>query len=95
MNTELTTLIRETKGKFFSITFLKNDGTVRIVNGKDRYVRLLAPKSSPRAGISTVKDAGYKSFVDRNRERWSAAKDENLIAFKCGAIEKTFTPVSV
>lgn len=35
-------LITETKGKFFSITFEKKDGSLRVVNGKDFYRRLIA-----------------------------------------------------
>jgi hypothetical protein len=91
MNTELTALIDSTKGRFFTIKFIKKDGTVRVANGKDRYRRLFASRDSARAGVSTVAEAGYKSFVDRNKESWIAAKDENLLHFKCGAIEKHFS----
>jgi len=34
-------LIVATKGKFFSVTFVKKDGSIRVVNGKDKYHRLL------------------------------------------------------
>jgi hypothetical protein len=87
---ELRNLIRQTNGKFFSVVFKKKDGTVRVANGKDLYRRLLADTSSPRSGFNPVQGAGYESFVDRNRESWICAKDENLVSFKCGAIEKTF-----
>ena len=88
--TELRNLIRQTNGKFFSVVFRKKNGDLRIANGKDLYRRLLADASSPRAGFNPVQGAGYESFVDRNRESWICAKDENLVSFKCGAIEKTF-----
>jgi hypothetical protein len=88
--TKLRNLIQETKGKFFSIKFVKNDGTLRVANGKDIYRRLLAPDSSSRAGKSTLKGAGYESFVDRNKESWIAAHGEKVVAFKCGKLEVNF-----
>ena len=88
--TELRKLIQATKGRFFQVSFIKKDGTVRVANGKDLYRRLLADESNPRAGFNPVQGHGYESFVDRNKERWICAKDENLLSFKCGAIEKTF-----
>jgi hypothetical protein len=88
--TELRNLIQQTNGKFFSVVFRKKNGERRTANGKDLYRRLLADASSPRAGFNPVQGAGYESFVDRNKESWICAKDENLVSFKCGAIEKTF-----
>ena len=87
---KLRKLIQETKGKFFSIKFVKKDGSLRVANGKDIYRRLLADESSPRAGKNTVRDAGFESFVDRNKESWIAAHDEKVVAFKCGKLEVNF-----
>lgn len=91
MKSELRTLIQETKGKFFTITFIKKDGTTRTINGKDKYLRLLSNGGSPQAGMNSVKKAGFESFVNRNRENWACAKDENLVMFKCGKLEKHFS----
>jgi hypothetical protein len=88
--TKLRNLIQETKGKFFSIKFVKNDGSLRVANGKDIYNRLLAPAGSPRAGKNTVSGAGYESFVDRNKEGWIAAHGEKVVSFKCGKLEVNF-----
>ena len=85
MNAHLASLIESTKGKFFSITFIKKDGSVRIVNAKDKYIRLL------RGGDNKVAAAGYTSFVDRNKESWVCAKDSNTVSFKCGKREETFS----
>lgn len=81
-STELTKLIAETKGRFFSITFKTNSGAIRTVNGKDFYRRLL------QGGKSTHGTA-YESFVDRNKESWKCASDQGLVTFKCGSILKT------
>lgn len=88
--TELRNLIQSTNGKFFSVVFRKKNGELRTANGKDLYRRLLADPSSPRAGFNPVQAQGYESFVDRNKESWICAKDENLVSFKCGKLEKTF-----
>ncbi len=85
MNTNIETLIAEAKGKFFSLTFEKKDGTVRTINGKDKYNRLL------HGGDNKVAEAGYTSAVNRNKESWFAFKGEKVKSFKCGAIEHTFS----
>ena len=85
MQTELETLIGSVKGRFFSITFEKKDGTIRTINGKDKYLRLL------RGGENKVKDAGYVSAVNRNKEEWFCFKPNSVVRFKCGAIEKNLS----
>jgi hypothetical protein len=88
--TKLRNLIQETKGKFFSIKFVKNDGSLRVANGKDIYRRLLADQANPRAGKNNLRAAGFESFVDRNKESWIAAHGEKVVAFKCGKLEVNF-----
>lgn len=78
----LSALIKNTKGKFFSITFIKKNGEKRTINGKDFYRRLIKG-----TGESNVAAAGYDSFVNRNKEGWACAKSENVVFFKCGKIE--------
>lgn len=84
MKREIDNLIAATKGKFFSITFEKKDGTVRIINGKDKYKRLL------KGGENMVEHAGYISAVNRNKETWFSFQPDSVVTFKCGAIEKKF-----
>lgn len=89
MNKEIRDLIRATKGKFFSITFEKKDGTIRTINAKDKYLRLLAGTGSP--ATDALKAAGYVSAVNRNKETWFSFQPDSVVTFKCGAIEKTFS----
>jgi hypothetical protein len=85
-------LIAETKGKFFSVTFTKKDGSVRTINGKDKYRRLLA------GGTNRVQDMGYVSFVNRNaagvktpaKGNWACAHKQEVLTFKCGKIKAEF-----
>ena len=82
MQTELDNLIAQTKGKFFSITFVKNDGTVRVINGKDKYQRLL------KGGVNNIANAGFVPFVNRNTETWASAHKDAIVTFRCGSLVK-------
>lgn len=82
MQTELDNLIAQTKGKFFSITFVKKDGSVRVINGKDKYQRLL------KGGVNNVSVAGYVPFVNRNTETWASAHKDAIVTFRCGSLVK-------
>ena len=85
---QIDSLIAEAKGKFFTLTFIKQDGTVRTINGKDKYNRLITGKLHPATAIQ--KEKGYKKAVNRNRESWVSFMPEKVVEFKCGAIHKTF-----
>jgi len=81
-------LIEKTKGKFFTLTFIKQDGTLRTINGKDKYNRLIVGTGSP--ATDALKAKGYKNAVNRNRESWVSFMPEKVVEFKCGAIHETF-----
>jgi hypothetical protein len=87
-NKEIIALIEAAKGKFFSLTFEKKDGTTKTVNAKDKYLRLIKGTGSP--ATDTLKENGYIMNVNRNKESWFSFKPENVKHFKCGAVEKTF-----
>lgn len=86
---KLKELIDATNGRFFSLKFRKLDGSVRVVNGKDFYRRLLTSPDSVNAK-SNFSGTAFTPLVDRNKEGWVSASDERLIHFKCGEIEKNF-----
>lgn len=77
---ELSNLIAQTKGRFFSIKFRKSDGTVRVANGKDFYTSLLC------GGDSTHKESNSRPFVDRNKGSFISANGDRVIAFRCGSL---------
>jgi phage/plasmid primase-like uncharacterized protein len=85
---QIDSLIAEAKGKFFTLKFIKQDGTVRVINGKDKYRRLIKGTGSPATAV--LKAKGYKNAVNRNRETWVSFMPEKVLEFKCGAIHKTF-----
>ena len=81
-------LIEKTKGKFFTLKFIKKDGTLRTINGKDKYNRLIVGTGSP--ATDALKAKGYKNAVNRNGESWVSFMPEKVVEFKCGAIHETF-----
>lgn len=89
MINQLDDLIASTKGKFFSITFTKKDGTSRTINGKNCYNRLVKGVGSP--ATDALKESGYASFVNRNRNGWVCAQKENVVTFKCGKIQHSWS----
>ena len=80
---ELQNLIAATKGRFFSVTFTKKNGERRVLNGKNKYLRLL------KGGQNNLAGTPYCSVIDRNLEDWRAVNSDTVAHFKCGKIEKT------
>ena len=88
---EITALIEATKGKFFSLTFAKKDGTIRTINAKDRFTGLIKGTGSP--ATDALRQGGYMFAVDRNKNSYFCFKPENVLALKCGKIDKEFSIV--
>jgi hypothetical protein len=90
ISSEIDSLVEQTKGRFFSIEFQKKDGSIRKINGKDKYRRLL------RGGENNLKKSGYVSFVNRNAKNvlnpkggaWASVHKDSLVTFRCGDIVK-------
>jgi hypothetical protein len=85
---QIDSLIAATKGKFFSLKFVKKDGSLKIINGKACYNRLVKGTGSP--ATDALKAQGYKNAVNRNGEGWVSFKPEKVVEFKCGVIHETF-----
>lgn len=88
---EIAALIDATKGKFFSLTFVKKDGTIRTINAKDRFTGLIKGVGSP--ATDALRQGGYMFAVDRNRNSYFCFKPEKVLALKCGKIDKEFSIV--
>ena len=85
---QIDSLIAASKGKFFSLKFVKKDGSLKIINGKACYNRLVKGTGSP--ATDALKAQGYKNAVNRNSESWVSFKPEKVVEFKCGSVHKTF-----
>ena len=88
---EIAALIKATKGKFFSLTFAKKDGTIRTINAKDRFTCLIKGTGSP--ATNALRQQGYMFAVDRNRNGYFSFKPEKVLSLKCGKISKEFSIV--
>ena len=86
-------MIAQTKGRFFSVVFLKKDGEKRVMNGKDKYFRLLVGgKEGGGNGKSNLEHTQYVPVVDRNIEAFRAVNSEKILSFKCGKVQYSNTP---
>jgi hypothetical protein len=86
---EIENTIAATKGRFFSITFIKKDGSIRTINAKDRYRSHVKGTGSP--ATDALKAEGYRFLFDRNRKGFFSYKPEKVLRIKCGGIDKTFS----
>lgn len=86
---EVENTIAATQGRFFSITFIKKDGSIRTINAKDRYQSHVKGVGSP--ATDALKAEGYKFLFDRNRKGFFSYKPEKVLRIKCGGIDKTFS----
>lgn len=91
MKEEIAKLIEETKGKFFSISFEKKDGSLRTINGKNKYCKMIRGISLDPNGMTSLRKAGYEVAINRNNKGWFSFKPEAVRHFKCGKIEKSFS----
>jgi hypothetical protein len=85
---EVESAIEQTKGRFFSITFIKKDGSFRTINAKDRYESHIKGTGSP--ATDALKAQGYKFLFDRNQKRFFSYKPEKVVRIKCGGIDRHF-----
>ena len=79
---EIKELIEATKGRFFSLTFEKKDGSIRTINAKDRFTSLVKGTGSP--ATDALKREGYMFAVNRNNGRFVSFKPEKVKHFKRG-----------
>lgn len=77
-------LVQETKGKFFSITFIKKDGSERVACARARM------DSELRGGEFTGANAGYVPVYDRNAKHWISVHPSRVKSFKCGKVNLVF-----
>ena len=73
--------IESTKGRFFSITFQKKDGTLRTINAKTM---------NSNGGKSCAADAGYVSVYNRNKKSWASVHPDRVHSISCGSIQQNF-----
>ena len=73
-------MVNLTKGKFFSITFVKKDGTERTINGKNSLGKPLKVKA----------DSEYVHIYNRNKGSYASVHPQRVKEFKCGDLHVQF-----
>jgi hypothetical protein len=87
--TEVEKTIADTKGRFFSITFVKKDGSIRTINAKDKYLRKI--KGTGSAATDALKKEGYRFLYNRNKDMFFSFIPDKVLRIKCGKIDKKFS----
>ena len=77
-NNIIESLIKQTNGRYFRLEFVKNDGSLRVVNTKEKDL------GSLRGGENKVKGAGYLVAWDRNKRQHVSFRPERVTRIKCG-----------
>jgi len=72
-------LVENTKGKFFSVEFVKRDNTIR------HMVCRVGVTKHLRGGKKTTPDS-YITVFDVQKKEYRCFKPETVITFKCGNI---------
>lgn len=78
MKTQILDLIRSTKGRFFSVTFTKADGTLRKACAQHKNLGAL------KGGESTHKNSNSIPFYDVNKKAYRSFNVDRLSEIKCG-----------
>ena len=85
---EIDLLIDETGGRWFSVTFIKKDGTERRMNARTAVTKHLQGgelKFNPR-------DHGLRVVFDAQKKKYRMVNLQTVTHFKCGQIERRFLP---
>lgn len=89
-------------GKFFSVTFVKSDGTVRFVNGRKINYQSDSPESEKRGKYDRTKknilliwDNNKINPKTNKRGVYISAKLNNILFFKSGSFVKDYTDENI
>ena len=69
--------IAKSGGKFISVTFIKNDGTVRKLNGRVGVVKYL------KGGVSTVNPDLYMVVYDTAAKGYRSINKDTIVSVTC------------
>lgn len=68
--------IAQSKGKFVSVTFIKKDGTARVLNGRTGVTKHL------KGGVSTVTDQ-YMVVYDTVAQGYRCVNKDTIVSVTC------------
>ena len=76
-------VLKATQGKFFTVVFIKKDGTTRSMNCRLGVTKHL------KGGASTLNPAQYLTVYDVQAEGYRAVNLSTIVSITCGGIVLT------
>ena len=73
-------VLKATQGKFFTVVFVKKDGTTRVMNAR------LGVSKHLKGGQSTLDPAQYLTVYDIQSEGYRAVNLATIISVTCGGV---------
>jgi hypothetical protein len=73
-------IVDESNGKILSVTFIKKDGTLRVMNGRLGVTKHL------RGGTSTLDASKYITLYDLQSEGYRAVNRKTIVSVTIGGI---------
>ena len=76
-------VLKATKGKFFTVVFIKKDGTTRVMNCRLGVTKHL------KGGMSTLNPSEFLTVYDMQAEGYRAINLSTIVSVTCGGITLT------
>jgi len=76
----LATLIEQSEGKFMTVTFVKKDGSIRVLNGRLGVTKYL------KGGKSTLDPNKYVTLYDVQSKGYRAVNRDTIISVSIGGL---------
>jgi len=83
MSNTFAAIAANTNGKFFTVTFIKKDGSARIMNCRLGVTKHL------KGGVSTLNPEQYLTVYDVKAKGYRAVNLATIISVECGGIVLT------
>ena len=71
-------VLKATKGKFFTVVFVKKDGTTRVMNCRLGVTKHL------KGGVSTLNPSEFLTVYDMQAEGYRAINLSTIVSVTCG-----------
>jgi hypothetical protein len=79
----LQAVLKATQGKFFTVSFIKKDGSTRVMNCRLGVTKHL------KGGVSTLNPTEYLTVYDMQAEGYRAVNLSTIVSVVCGGVVLT------
>ena len=82
----LANIIENTNGKFFGVTFVKNDGTIREMQARTGVTKYLVnPGAAPKN--KTAQQQKYINVYDCQKKGYRSINRDTILSVRCEGVE--------